>query len=448
MPLRDIALTLFIFGALPFVFKRPYLGVLLWTWFGFMNPHRLTFGFANGYPFAAYIAAVTLVAVLISKEDKRMPWTPITVVLLLFSIWMTITTFFSLFDPVWYQWEKVMKILLMIFVTIMVMKGKTRINWLVWTATLSLGYYGIKGGYFTLATGGQHQVLGPLHSFIAGNTNLSLALVMTVPLFWYLRMTAKNRWVRHGLLVAVVLTVTAILGSYSRGAIVAVVPMTAYLWLKSSKKGLLTIIAIVAIPLAYNFMPQKWHDKMYTAVEYKQDGSAQGRFHAWSFAFNLAKDNPITGGGFETFGPEQFAIYAPATGFAGFTGKSRDAHSIYFEVLGEHGFVGLFLFLLLMWLIWRTGGWIIRNARGHEDLKWASDLAGMVQVSLLGYVVAGAFLGLAYFDLYYLLAAILVLTRMEVEKRVISKDVRISTSVVVAAGASEASQAGGTKFTG
>jgi probable O-glycosylation ligase (exosortase A-associated) len=129
-----------------------------------------------------------------------------------------------------------------------------------------------------------------------------------------------------------------------------------------------------------------------------------GRINAWRFAFNLASDHPIVGGGFQTFTPELFLVYAPNPT------KFHDAHSIFFEVLAEQGYVGLLLFLIMGLLTVLMAGRTIRLARGREDLQWASLLAGMLQVSLVGYVVGGTFLGLAYFDLPYSLLALVVAT--------------------------------------
>ena len=85
----------------------------------------------------------------------------------------------------------------------------------------------------------------------------------------------------------------------------------------------------------------------------------------------------------------------------------RDS-SIYFEILGEHGYVGLALFLGILGLTWLKCGSIIRFAKRNPDLIWARDLASMVQVSIVGYMSAGAFLGLAYFDYIYHLVAVVV----------------------------------------
>ena len=100
-----------------------------------------------------------------------------------------------------------------------------------------------------------------------------------------------------------------------------------------------------------------------------------------------------------------FTLYAPNPT------DIHAAHSIYFQVLGEHGFVGLFLFLLLWWLTWRTAVWIRKNTKPKGETAWAYHLAAMSQVSLVGFLVGGAFLSLAYFDLPYYIVVALIATK-------------------------------------
>ena len=163
-------------------------------------------------------------------------------------------------------------------------------------------------------------------------------------------------------------------------------------------------MAVVATVLVFAIMPQQWFDRMATVTTYEQDASAMGRINAWHMAFNMAKAK-FLGGGFDAFQPGTFAAYAPDPD------NVHDSHSIYFEVLGEHGFVGLALFLLLGLATWRTASWVIKHARRDPEKRWAADLAAMIQVSLVGYATAGAFLGLAYFDYYYTLIAVVVLCK-------------------------------------
>ncbi len=132
-----------------------------------------------------------------------------------------------------------------------------------------------------------------------------------------------------------------------------------------------------------------------------------GRINAWGWRYNVALDRPL-GGGFEMGTTSVFARYTPDPTIPVI---ARAAHSIYFQMLGEHGFLGLALFLLLWILVWRDASWIIRQSRNQKELRWASDLARMIQVSLVGYFVGGAFLSLAYYDVPYNLLVALVLTR-------------------------------------
>jgi probable O-glycosylation ligase (exosortase A-associated) len=410
--MRDIVLTIVVFGILPFVFKRPYIGIYLWTWLGLMNPHRLTWGFAFNFPFAQIVAITILISVLVSKEPKQIPWTRETILLLAFILWMLCTTFFAFYPYLaWHQWDKVWKIMLMIYVTMMLINSKQQLDWLVWVVVLSLGFYGVKGGIFTILHGGAFRVQGPMGSFITGNNETALALIMIVPLMRYLQMQAKIAWIRHGLTVSMLLTGIAIIGSQSRGALIGSVVMGSFLWLKSRNKIFIFVSLLVIVVSVAAIMPQQWRDRMMTIETYQKDSSAMSRIYSWRMAYNLAKHR-ITGGGFDTFHEAVFQLYAPSD----YT-RTSDAHSIYFEVMGEHGFVGFTMFMLLGWFTWNTGSRIREQGKYSMETKWATDLAGMTQVSIIGYASAGAFLGLAYFDLYYDMIAIMVLCSIILKKQ-------------------------------
>jgi len=408
--MRDLLITLVVFGLIPMIFMRPYVGILAWSWISYMSPHRLAWGFAYNMPFAAIIGGVTIISILFSKEEKKIPVTPVTVVLMFFIAWMCITTVFAYnHDLAMLDFKRTMKIQLMTIFLLLVMTAKDRINMLVWTIVFSLGFFGLKGGIFAVATGGSYRIWGPAGSFIEDNNALALALIMTVPLMRYLQIQVKKKWQKFGLIALMLLTIIAAISSYSRGALVALVAMGIALWWKGRKKLLFGIVGLLTTVGILMFMPGQWFDRIGTLQTYDEDESAMGRINAWYFAFNLAINEPL-GGGYGAFTRSLFAIYAPDPE------AFHDAHSIYFEVLGEHGFIGLALFLLLGFLSFRTATWIIKNARDHTELIWARDLAAMIQVSLIGYGVGGSFLGLAYWDLPYTLMAILVMIKVIVEK--------------------------------
>ena len=127
-----------------------------------------------------------------------------------------------------------------------------------------------------------------------------------------------------------------------------------------------------------------------------------GRIYAWTTSWNIGTDR-VLGGGFEyPLNPDVITKYSPS-------GQRLVAHSIYFQVLGEHGFTGLGLYLLFWALVWKECATLRRQTRGDPELRWADSVASSVQASLVGFAVGGAFLNLAYWDMpYYLYAAVVV----------------------------------------
>ena len=401
--MRDLVLTIIIFGSIPKLLFRPDLAVLMFYWISLMNPHRMCWGFAVNMQFAFVTAITLLISLLLWKGKKNILWMPANVLLFLYTIWMTITTIFA-FDPIaaWTLWDRMWRIQLITFITMIVMITPININRLVWVVSLSLGFYGIKGGIFTVLTGGGQRVWGPDGSFIGGNNEIGLALCMTVPLLRYLSLLETKAYVKQGLMVAMILTLITILGTQSRGALIGMISMITFLIFKSRQKILLTILMLIAIPIIIAFMPESWHERMSTIKEYSADASALGRINAWGAAINIAL-NHVTGGGFKGLPiPWVFEKYASNPL------DIHDAHSIYFQVLAEHGFIGLGFFLAIAFSSWRLASSLMKLTKNKIALQWIYDLSSMIQLSFIGYWSAGSFLGLADFDLYYCLISILV----------------------------------------
>ena len=400
--MRDLLIATIVFGLLPFVFKRPFWGILLMAWLGYMNPHQLCYGFMVAMPVVQIVFIVTLIGMLMSNEVVRMVWSREIILLVILICWMGITTTQAFFyDAAATQYLKVIKIQIITVMTLLMLTSVERVRLFVWIIVLSLGFFGVKGGLFTILNGGAYRVQGPPTSFIAGNNELALALVMTIPLMRYLQIHETKALIKKGLMAAMVLTAVAAIGSQSRGALVALSLTGAIFWLKGRNKLMTGLIMIIGALAIVSIMPSSWSERMGTINTYDQDASALGRLNAWATGWNVATDR-FFGGGFEMFRDSIFERYAPDPAFV------VDVHSIYFQMLGHHGFVGLFMFLGLLVLTWLKCGTVIRLAKKNPGLLWAQDLASMIQVSLIAYMTAGAFLGLAYFDYFYHLIALVV----------------------------------------
>ncbi len=410
--MRDLFITLNILATFPVILMRPYVGITMWCWLSYMNPHRLTWGFAYSLPFALAVALLTIVGTVLSREPKRLPMNAISVLVIMITIWVSITTVFAIVpDQAYLKWDRTIKILAMTFMTMVLVTNRERLQALIWIIVLSLGYYGVKGGLFAIVTAGNYRVWGPPLSFIADNNQLAFSLLVVLPLMRYLQVTTEHIWVRRALGASMLLTGLAVFASYSRGALLAATVMALMLLLRAKRKFIITLGLVFVLAIGAAFAPQQWLDRMGTIETYEDDGSASGRFDAWKFGYEVAKANPIFGGGFLVqFDHALFMEYVPEAF------KPRAFHSVYFEVLGEHGFIGFTLFGILGLVAAYNCRWIRARTKYRAELRWAHELSTMIFLSLVGYAVGGAFLNMAFYDLLYHLLTIIMVAKIIVQK--------------------------------
>jgi probable O-glycosylation ligase (exosortase A-associated) len=237
---------------------------------------------------------------------------------------------------------------------------------------------------------------------IADNNDFGLALNMALPLFFFLAKTEANRKVRMLMSFLFVATIPAIFFTYSRGALLGLVAVLFCMIIQAKQKLVLIPVAAFALMFAALFTPQAWRTRMST--DNALDASARSRLNAWAYSWAMTSEHPVMGGGFEAFTPALFARYAQNTG------DVHGPHSIYFGVLAEHGFTGLFLYLFLVTLCF-AGLWgLSRSGRRYGDDRMV-HYASMFRMSLIGFMISGAFLGRAYFDFFFSLVACVAILR-------------------------------------
>lgn len=399
--MRDALILAIVASAALYAMRQPWIGMLLWTWLSLMYPHE-QWGYATAsMPLAAIAAAATLFGLLATTERRNPFDRPANIALLVFAIWICITLPFSFYitdsRPLW---ERSMKIFLMVFVSIALIDTKKKLDWFIAICTTSVAFYGVKGGLFTIATGGSYRVWGP-GGFIYGNNEVAVAIIMVIPLLRYLQLQTKTYWLRHIIFASILLCAVGALGTQSRGALVSITTMVLFLWLRSQKKILGGALLISAGVVMLSLMSEYWWQRMDTIQSYEQDDSALGRLNAWQFAWRLAQDN-FFGGGFSVYSAELFLKYSHDPN------RIHAAHSIYFQVLGEHGFVGLLIFVTIGIFTWLDAKRLINIGTADSNFRWAADLGQMAQVSMIGFATGGAFLSLAYYDLPYNIMIIIV----------------------------------------
>lgn len=254
--------------------------------------------------------------------------------------------------------------------------------------------------------------------FLGDGNDFAWGLNFVLPLSLYLFLTTKNVF-RYAYLGATVLLGFGIIGTQSRGASLALAAACGFLWLMVSKKKVRGLVVIsVATILVLSIAPNSYFERMGSIANYQEDSSAEGRLHAWNKAFLMALDHPILGVGAGSFNS------AYGREYRGEDDPVRwiSTHSIYFKVLAENGFTGLFALLLLLWTNYKTNRDLKRflKAHGHDSSLFPKQLPDMLSASLVAFSVAGTFLtGLSYPYIFILSGVILATDR--VGRRVVSE---------------------------
>ncbi|MEM6832799.1 MAG: putative O-glycosylation ligase, exosortase A system-associated [Pseudomonadota bacterium] len=397
---------------LPAILMAPHTSIFIWSWFSYMNPHRNTWSFAKTLPLLDAVAAFTMVAWLTSKERKLPPAHPIVAVLLFFFLWTLVTTVFATNQDL--AWDRLLiffKIILFTFFTMIFITTPQRLRYLIYIIIVCLALYSLRGGIFTILNGGKYIVFGPSKSFLSDNNQLALAFITVVPLCFWAYKHGEHFIVRMlgGSIGA--LTLISVLGSHSRGALVALVGMGAWMIIIGRRWVAGPLLALAVLGGATILMPESWFERMNTIDEFEEDESANTRLRMWKYTLNATNASPVLGHGFVyIFNKTLAGKYMPGGG------KIFVAHSNYFDTLGEHGYVGLFLYLLLFSCAFVTTSEIRKLTKKVEGYEWALDLAQMLQFSLVGFALGGAFLSLSIFDLYYHVVAMVMMLHYMVAK--------------------------------
>lgn len=400
--MRDLIVLFLTMGGAAAGFMRPWLGVLALAVFAYLNPHRYAWGFSTTMPVYFIVFAGTMAGLFVNGNDRQpFPWTRETKLFIILLAWFTFTTFWGPDFPgaAREQWAKVMKIYVGIFPTLWLITTRERLRWLIIAIALSFGLIGLKGGIFALGTGFNHRVWGPDNTFYGGNNEIALALNMMLPLFILCAKETDNKNAKIFFYAIFFFSVCSIISSWSRGGLITICAVLAAMILTGKKKWLSVPLIAIAVVFATPYLPEAWFARMDSIQTYDESLSVQGRFQAWEYAWEKAKERPLTGGGFETFRDAE-----------------HDSHSAYFQILGHHGFIALGLWLSLLFGTMIALERIRRQAFVFEGAAWMKDYARAIQISLLGYAVGGMALGVAYWDIFYHLVGICVLLKIMLRK--------------------------------
>jgi len=421
--MRDVILLIIIAISIPISFFRPYFGILMWTWIACFNPHRFTWGFMYNSPVAAAVAVPTLLGCLFTSNINKQFLKRETLLLAGLWIWFCITFVHAMQVPLFHghilesklEWIRVGKVLLITFTMILLVTSHQRLKSLVMVTAMSFGVLAIRGAIFGLRTGGESRVWGPPDSILTDNNSFALAVNMSLPMLFFLARDEKRRIYRWLLHLAFACGVFSVVFTYSRGGLLGLAAVLLSLTFKSRYKLVGAFLVALCFVAVITFAPPLWMSRMTGLAHGDVDRSGHQRLVSWGASWNFAMDYPITGGSFNALPDvEIFQRYQNEPLPGGFL--SSGPHSIYFQTLEEQGFVGLALYLILVASCWASLFGLRRRAGRSPLSQWIVPYTHMIEVSLFGFLVSGAFLGLANFDLFYQLIAMVIILKVIYEK--------------------------------
>jgi probable O-glycosylation ligase (exosortase A-associated) len=364
------------------------------------------------------IGGFTFLGYVLSKEQKVLLKHRESVLICLLWVFFGLTTVFAI-EQVTASEKFILlsKMFFMVLLSTSIVSNEKRIRLLVRVMAAAVGLFGLKGGLFFLSTGGQEMVSTPDGSFLSGNNAVGLALAMNLPVLLYLAKTDPQVWLRWLFRVMLIASYPAILGTFSRGAWAAAAIVTLLLFWNSGRKTTV-LIAIGAFGVLTMWFPgilssmlsERVIDRYETLENIDTDNTSQSRLWSWEFCKRVALDNPVIGAGFGYYSEDTYAKYYPEM-LSRWPGKSWSCHNSWLQVLGEHGFIGFSLWCALLICTFSSLRDIRLYGRALPEMVWAVDIGRMLPISLVGFMVGGTFLDFAYFEGFYQLVAVVVVTK-------------------------------------
>jgi putative inorganic carbon (hco3(-)) transporter len=422
--MRDLFFVGYLAALLLLAFKRPFLFTLIYAYVDIIAPQRLSYFLLNSIPLSLILFGFAFAGFILSDDKKDVRISPRWVMLVLLLGYCAVTHPYAV-EPVSAQekWDWVWKALVFAIFLPLTLRTRLRIEALALTLVLCASALIVTGGIKTAAGGGGY---GSLVLLIDDNSGLyegsiiSCVAIAIIPLILWLAKHGtifKPDWrvrIYAAALIGACLLIP--IGVQARTGLVCAVAL-AVLLLRTVKNRMLYIfgaatLGLVTIP----FLPASFTERMGTIQNYEADESASTRIAVWKWTWEFVQDRPM-GGGFNAYIQNKIRYTMPVIDDNGMdtgeidTGEvideGRAYHSSYFEMLGEQGFPGLIIWLLIhVGGVWRMEMIMrIYKKRGREDEAWVIPLARALQNAQIIYLVGSLFVGIAFQPFVYMLVA-------------------------------------------
>ena len=425
--MRDLIFVGYLAAIMLLAFKRPFLFTLIYAYIDIVSPQRLSYFLLNSIPLSLVMFALAFLGFLVSDDKKDVRVAPRWVLLLVLLAYCGYTTTVAA-EPVaaLEKWNWVWKALVFAAFLPLTLHKKLRIEALVLTMVLCASALIVTGGIKTATGGGGYGALVILiddNSGLFEGSIISCVAITIIPLILWLAKHGtifRPSWMVRGYAAALIFACLLIpVGTQARTGIVCIAVL-GILLLRHARYRMLYLGAVALVGLAaMPFLPSTFTQRADTIKDYKADESASTRIAVWAWTWEYVKEHPM-GGGFDVYrqnrirydiaqkadSDEVISVDMPAVKEV--VDEGRAFHSSYFEMLGEQGFPGL-----LIWLMIQLGGvWRMEvlqrlyRKRNREDEGWVAPLANALQNAQIIYLVGSLFVGIAFQAFFFMLTAL------------------------------------------
>jgi probable O-glycosylation ligase (exosortase A-associated) len=420
---RDLAFVAFLLALIGFGFKRPFLFVLAYAYVDIVAPQRLCYYMLNSIPVSMIVASLAIAGWFISDDKRQFRISGRQWLMLILLIYAGITTWYADFHAdAMFKWAWVWKAMLWSIFLPFTLRTRLRIESYLLFMTLSAAAIIIVGGLKTAASGGGYGALNLMvdnnSGLYEGSTISTVAIAIIPVILWLVRFGSiypkdwRVRLFAYNLIFACMLIPV---GTEARTGLICI-GVLAVLMLRDARNRLgYSALVCAAVVVALPLLPHSFTNRMETISTYQADSSATTRLAVWAWTWGYAQKHPL-GGGFEAYKQNTLHVNTVSATTDGdvksideklIDDQARAYHSSYFEMLGEQGFPGLFLFLLLHGVgLIRMEVLRRRYRKAEEGEAWISPLATALQNAQLIYLVGGAFVGIAFQPFIYMLLAV------------------------------------------
>ena len=421
--MRDLAFVGFLLALIGLGLKRPFLLVCAYAYIDIVSPQRLSYYLLNSVPVSMIVAALAIGAWLLVDDKRNLKFTGRQGLMLVLLAYAGVTTIYADFHlDALAKWEWVWKSMMWAIFLPLTLRTKLRVEVYLLFMTLSAAAIIIVGGIKTAVSGGGYGALNLMvdnnSGLYEGSTISTVAIALVPIILWLARYGTvfprdwRVRLFAYNLVFACLLIPV---GTVARTGLVCIAAL-GILMLRDVKNRFAYMALVAAgLAVAVPLLPDTFTDRMETIQGYQADKSATTRLAVWSWTWDYAGENPM-GGGFEAYKQNRLRMDLVTTATAGSVqsistatveDKARAYHSSYFEMLGEQGFPGLALFLLIHAAGLIRMEMLRRRYRGADGQDaWISPLATALQNAQLIYLVGALFVGIAWQPVIYMLLAV------------------------------------------